>query len=130
MCWLWLLALAAGCNQVERAALLVATGPSEVVEIPVNAQGEAGNLRIGLGYVRKSSPVDVSGTPRSLEAGLWIYVREDSSKDLKISVRAGQRISVGTATIFVEEIRGGRRAAVRLTIYGLTNQLSSGSTKP
>ena len=118
--WLLLLAVAAGCGRVERAALPRDSLPGDTVEIPVSTQAQMGNLRIGLGYVRKSAPVDVAGAQRNLEAGLWIYVREDPSKNTAVSVWAGQRISVGATTIFVEEVRGGRRAAVHLVISGLS----------
>ena len=123
LCLLLLSAIVTGCGrveQVERAAPPPDALTSDIVDVPVGAQASMGDLRIALGYVRKSVPVDVSGTRRNLEAGLWIYVREDPSKNAVVSVWAGQRVSAGAAVIFVEEVRGGRNAAVHLVISGLS----------
>lgn len=122
LCCLFLIALAAGCGRVEHAALPSNMGSAKIVEIRENTQAQEGNLRIGLGYVRVSAAMDVAGSPRTLEAGLWIYVRKDPSKNKAASVRAGQLILVGATSLFVEEVRGGSPGAVRLAIVGSSSQ--------
>ena len=120
--------MAAGCGRVERAEPGGDIRPGDIVEIQEGTQAESGDLRIGLGYVRRTPPVEVLGASRRLEAGLWIYVREDSSRNLTVSARAGQRVPVGSSAIFVEEVRAGPRAAVRLAIPGARSQ--PGPSKP
>lgn len=92
-----------------------AAGP--VVEVQQSTQAQVGDLRIGLGYVRKAQYTDASGaTRRGLVAGLWIFFRGDTSKDKTVDAYPGQRILVGSYALYVEEIRGGRTGLVRLRV--------------
>ena len=107
---------AAACTPVERA-MVPADAGGELVEIEANAQATVEGLRIGLGYVRKADAAASGGAAgRGLVAGLWLYFRDEPGKNQSLDASAGQRISAAGYSIFVEELRGGRKASVRLRV--------------
>ncbi|MDE1976484.1 MAG: hypothetical protein KGL04_06055 [Elusimicrobia bacterium] len=112
--WLGAAALLAGCARVERAALPAGFSKAGVVDVGLGGQAQAGSLRVGLGYVHRVPPKDVSGAARSLEAGLWIYARGESSKNRAAPLRAGESAQAGDETIFIERVQSGPGASVRL----------------
>lgn len=117
----------AGCrsSSVERAAIPSDFGQSDSVPIILQSQATVRDaLRIGLGFVTKGDFPDARGIARNgLIAGLWIYVREDSSKDQIAQVHVGQRFEVAGYRIFVEGIQGGESGSVLLRV-SIPEQLS------
>lgn len=80
-----------------------------ILTIGASTQGEAGDLRIGVGGVRLGEYV-VEGTGMKEEgriAGLWIYVRGDSSKNQQLDVYIGKQFEVDKYTVTILDIRGG-----------------------
>ena len=89
----------------------------DALTIPVSTQGESGDLRIGVGEVRDGEYADAGGAKRrALLASLWIYVRADKSKNQTVDAHAGQTLQAGAQTVYVEEVRSGRRGSVRLLV--------------
>ncbi|MDE2290528.1 MAG: hypothetical protein KGL53_00490 [Elusimicrobia bacterium] len=111
-----LLALAAGCRRVERAAPPLGR-PLGVVRVVKGGQGQVGDLRIGLAYVRKGEPVLLGGSMRTLEAGLWVFVRGDEASDAKADLRAGQSVDAAKWRVFVEELEDGAGAHATVGVY-------------
>ena len=103
---------------VERVSVKPEAGAVwDVLTVAASTQGESGDLRIGLGSVTRGGYTDGNGARRrGLVAGLWIFVRGDSSTNRTVEVHAGQRLKVGRRTLYVEEIRGGRRGSVRVLV--------------
>ena len=103
---------------VERVPIKPEAGAVwDVLTVAASTQGESGDLRIGLGSVTRGGYTDGNGARRrGLVAGLWIFVRGDSSKNRTVELHAGQRLKVGRRTLYVEEIRGGRRGSVRVLV--------------
>jgi hypothetical protein len=114
LCWLGLAALLSGCARVERAGLPAGFSKAAVVDVALGGQAQAGSLRIGLGYVRRASAKNVSGAARVLEAGLWIYVRGEPSENRRAALRAGESVQAGPDEIFIERVKSGPDASVRL----------------
>lgn len=100
-----------GCNSspMERAAPPLEFEGGDLVSVALNQQATVRNfLRIGLGFISREK--------NGLTAGLWIYVRGDSSKDQVATVHIGQSLNVAGYSFFVEGIQGGKRGSVLLRI--------------
>ena len=115
--------LAAACGALSLAGVFWTVGckkaPSEpqTVYIPVNAKMRTDDLGIGLGYVRESEYTDEKGAKaKGLVAGLWIYVKDDASKNQTPEVREGQLLQVAGNDILVEALTAGQNGSVRLKI--------------
>lgn len=127
-------ALAAGCGRSEFGPPVGAPSKGEtlVEKVPVKprpgatwnvlyvrdgTQAQIGDLRIGLGSVKPGSYVDESGKPKpALLAGLWIYFRGDKKKNKVVDVHAGETVKVDRYALYVEELRTGAEASVRLLV--------------
>jgi hypothetical protein len=99
----------------DRAAetALAPVGPTrQMITIERNTQATLGDLRIGAGnFHEEEYTPDGSAPRRGLTAGLWIYVRGDSSKDRFVRVYPGQTLDVPGYRLHVTEIQ---RTLVRL----------------
>ena len=72
-------------------------------------QGEYGGLRIGVGFVGLGEVVLESGVHEQHRvADLWLYYRDDSSKNTKVQVHIGQRVTIGKYAFLVTDMRGGK----------------------
>ncbi|MGH2584956.1 MAG: hypothetical protein ACRDJE_08585 [Dehalococcoidia bacterium] len=92
-----------------------ATDPSaQLITIERNTQATIGDIRIGAGNFHEEGYTSDDGVPRTgMTAGLWIYVRNDSSKDRHVRVHAGQILSVPGYRLEVVTVD---RTAVRLAV--------------
>jgi len=92
-----------------------ATDPSaQLITIERNTQATIGDIRIGAGNFHEESYTSDDGVPRTgMTAGLWIYVRDDSSKNRHVRVHAGQILSVPGYRLEVVAVE---RTAVRLAV--------------
>ena len=87
------------------------------MEIPLNAKIRGEDIDVGLGYVREAEFTDEKGAKaKGLVAGLWIYVKDDASKNQTPEVREGQLLQVAGNDIFVEAVTAGKKGSVRLRI--------------
>lgn len=90
---------------------------SKVIEVVSGGQVTVDNLRIGLGYVRKTKYTDDTGVERrGLVAGLWIFVKGDKSKNRQGKFYEGQQFQVDKYSLHVEKIRGGSKGSVRIRV--------------
>ncbi|MDO8408031.1 MAG: hypothetical protein Q7S95_02225 [bacterium] len=91
------------------------------LDISEGTQGEFGDLRIGLGYTRVADYTDDKGaTQHGDTAGLWIYVRNDSTQNRTLDVHEGQSFIVDKYRIFVDNIAVGQHGSVNLLIWEST----------
>jgi len=100
---------------VETASPAVAAAPPAVeapstLIIPASTQGSYGDLRIGVGNVRRDEYIVLESGEhrRGMVAVLWLYYRDDPSKNTKLTVYIGRRVQIGKYAFRVENIRGGR----------------------
>lgn len=107
----------AGCTQIERAPV-----PGEgglVLSIAQGTTGSVDELRIGLGFVRKSEYVDEAGAKkRGLVAGLMLLIPGNPPQEKDFDVHAGQRVAVDKYSLYVEEVRKGIKDSVVLRVTG------------
>ena len=82
---------------------------SESITISEGTQGNIeGNIRIGVGNIRKSDYVDDNGINKhNLVVGLWINFPDDSSKNQTITAYAGKTINAGKYSLYIEKIEAG-----------------------
>ena len=78
---------------------------ARVLTIMESTQGTYGDLKIGL---------DNSGSADDPKPHLWLFYRDDSSKNTQMVVHAGQRVEIGKYAFRVEKIEGGSRISVSL----------------
>jgi len=75
------------------------------ISISQGAQGQFGNLRIGLGNNRVDDYTDENGVKKHGNiARLWISVLNDSTQDRTLDVYAGQSFIVDKYYVFVDQI--------------------------
>lgn len=94
---------------------------AEVITIQSNTQATLGDdVRIGAGNFHEEDYTPAGGgSRRGLTAGLWIYVRNDSSKDTHVRVHTGQVLSVPGYQL---EVLAVEPTAVRLAVSKTTGR--------
>lgn len=106
----------AGCARVEggSGAAPAATDDPQVRVVAESTQAAYQGLRIGVGYVRSGEYAEGGAAKKGKVAGLWLYFRDDASKNVKIEVHAGQKVEAGGYSFTVEDVSGGLKGSVRL----------------
>lgn len=114
-----------GCRQNQAGRVLVPPDFMHSDSVPIQLDTQAtvhDEIRIGLGFVSKEDFIDVQGRAKNgLVAGLWIYVRGDSSQDQVIKVHVGQRLNAAEYRFFVEAIEGGKAPSILLRVLPSKN---------
>jgi hypothetical protein len=77
----------------------------DVITITENTQATRGDLKIGAGNIWEEEYVDATGAKKKgPTAGLWIYVRNDDSKNQTVRVHPGQILHVASFTLEVKSV--------------------------
>jgi hypothetical protein len=64
------------------------------------------SLRVGVGNIWQEEYTDAKGvTQQGITAGLWFFIREDSSLNRNVRVYIGQDVTVGRYSVHVLDIK-------------------------
>jgi hypothetical protein len=86
----------------------------ETVTVESNTQITLGDVRIGVGNFSEEEYTPEGGTPRrGLTAGLWIYVRDNPTKDRHVRVHPGQTVMVPGYRLVIVAVE---RRAIRMEV--------------
>lgn len=105
--------LAAACNPVETAPL----GEGQVIEIRQGTTGNFEGLRIGLSNISETDYITGVGEKRhGLEAVIVLFLKTDPPQEKRFDTHAGDTVSLGKYSVYVQQIKGGSKGSVKLQV--------------